>query len=89
MVTHHHCHLPNMVISQYGVKPIVMTNMIMTMSILSLSSQNEYSDYISFLVQLKVKVKVTHSCPTLRILQARILEWVACPFSRESSQPRN
>ena len=89
MVTHHHSHLPNVVISQYGVKLIVMTNMIMTMSILSLSRQNEYSDYISFLVQLKVKVKVTHACPTLQILQARILEWVACPFSRGSSQPRN
>ena len=44
------------------------------------------------------KVKVTQSCPTLcdpmdhtinGILQARILEWVAFPFSRESSQPRN
>ena len=46
----------------------------------------------------KVKVKVTQSCPTLcdpmdytvhGILQARILEWVAFPFSRGSSQPRN
>ena len=46
----------------------------------------------------KVKVKVTHSCPTLcdpmnstvhGILQARILEWVAFPFSRGSSQPRD
>ena len=45
----------------------------------------------------KVKVKVTQSCPTLcdpidytvhGILQARILEWVAFPFSRGSSQPR-
>ena len=45
-----------------------------------------------------VKVKVTQSCPTLcdptdytvhGILQARILEWVAFPFSRESSQPRD
>ena len=45
-----------------------------------------------------LKVKVTQSCPTLcdhmdytvyRILQARILEWVATPFSRGSSQPRN
>ena len=45
-----------------------------------------------------VKVKVTQSCPTLcdpmdytvhGILQARILEWVAFPFSRDSSQPRN
>ena len=47
---------------------------------------------------LKVKVKVTQSCPTLcnpmhyrvhGILQARILEWVAFPFSRRSSQPRD
>ena len=46
----------------------------------------------------KVKVKVAQSCPTLcdpmdctvyGILQARILEWVAVPFSRESSQPRD
>ena len=39
------------------------------------------------------KVKVAESCPTLcdslGILQARILEWVAYPFSTESSQPRN
>ena len=46
---------------------------------------------------LKVKVKVTQSCLTLcdpmnytvlGILQARILEWVAFPFSRGTSQPR-
>ena len=45
----------------------------------------------------KKKVKVAWSCPTLckprtvvhRIIQARILEWVAVPFSRGSSQPRN
>ena len=45
-----------------------------------------------------VKVKVTQSCPTLcspmdytvhGIFQARILEWVAFPFSRGSSQPRD
>ena len=44
------------------------------------------------------KVKVTHLCPTVcdpmdcilhGILQARILEWVACPLSRGSSQPSN
>ena len=43
-------------------------------------------------------LKVTQSCPTLcdpmcytihGILQARILEWVAVPFSRGSSQPRS
>ena len=51
----------------------------------------------------KVKVLVTQSCPTLcdptdcsppgfsihGILQARILEWIAIPFSRESSWPRD
>ena len=45
-----------------------------------------------------LKVKVAQSCPTLDdpmdqtihgILQARILEWVAYPFSRGSSQPRD
>ena len=44
------------------------------------------------------KVKVAQSCPTLcdpmgytvlGILQARILEWVAMPFSRGSSKPRD
>ena len=43
-------------------------------------------------------VKVAQSCPTLRspmnyavhgILQARILEWVAFPFSRGPSQLRD
>ena len=45
-----------------------------------------------------MKVKVSQSCPTLcnpmdyivhGILQARILEWVAVPFSRGSFQPRD
>ena len=47
---------------------------------------------------MKVKMLVIQSCLTLcdptnssssvyRILQARILEWVASPFSRESSWP--
>ena len=52
---------------------------------------------------VKVKMLVTQSCPTLcdsldctlpgssvhGILQARILEWLAMPSSRGSSQPRN
>ena len=51
----------------------------------------------------KVKVKAAQSCPTLcgpmdcslpgfsvhGTLQTRILEWVAVPFSMESSQPRD
>ena len=45
-----------------------------------------------------VKVKVAQLCPTLcdpmdcivhGILQARILEWVAFPFSKGFSQPRD
>ena len=56
------------------------------------------SHFFSFYLCLKLKVKVTQSCLTLcdpmdytvhGILQARILEWVAVPFSRGSSQPRN
>ena len=48
------------------------------------------------LVYMYLKVKVAQSCPTLcepmdytvhGILQAKILEWVAFPFSRGSSQP--
>ena len=53
-------------------------------------------------VEVQVKVLVTQSCPTLcnpmdcsppgssvhGILLARILEWVAMPSSRGSSQPR-
>ena len=47
---------------------------------------------------VKVKVRVAQMCPTLcnsidyivhGILQARILEWVAFPFCRRSSQPRD
>ena len=58
---------------------------------------------INSVYKVKVKVLVTQLCLTLcdsmdyslpgssvhRILQARILEWVAIPFSRESSQPRD
>ena len=53
--------------------------------------------YLTYM-QSEVKMKVIQSCPTLcdpmdcivhGILQARILEWVAVPFSRGSSQPRD
>ena len=66
----------------------------------SISPNSEYSGLISFKInRLIIKwVKVTQSCLTLcdaldytvhGILQARILEWVAFPFSRGSSQPRD
>ena len=50
------------------------------------------------ILNLPQKVKVTQSCLTLcqsmdytvhGIIQARILEWVAFPFSRRSPQPRD
>ena len=50
------------------------------------------------LLMRKVKVKVAQLRPTLcdpmdytvhRIFQAKVLQWVAFPFSRVSSQPRN
>ena len=53
---------------------------------------------IKSISHVDVAVKVAQSCPTLwdpidytvhGILQVRILEWVAFPFSRGSSQPRN
>ena len=53
---------------------------------------------VLMLLRKSVKVKVTQSCLKLcdpmdykvhGILQARILEWGAIPFSRGSSQPRN
>ena len=49
-------------------------------------------------MHLSLNVKVIQSCWTLcnpmhykvhEVLQARILEWGAVPFSRGSSQPRN
>ena len=52
----------------------------------------------TFLLDFLYYVRVAQSCPTLcdpmdytdhGILQARILEWVAFPFSRGSSQPRH
>ena len=61
-----------------------------------------YSPEITSYTINKSKVLVAQSCPTLckpmdcrppdssvhGILFTRILEWVAIPFSRESSQPR-
>ena len=53
---------------------------------------------VKFRFEVGKIVEVAQSCPTLcdpmdgtfhGILQARILEWVAIPFSRGSSQPRD
>ena len=56
------------------------------------------SKVIQLYVHICLKVKVAHLCLTLcdsmdyrvyGILQSRILKWVAFPFSRGSSQPRD
>ena len=63
-----------------------------------LSSSSSSGTEVVALPQCKMRVKVSQSCPTLcdpvdytvhGILQARILEQVAFPFSRGSSQPRD
>ena len=61
-------------------------------------SRNSSQNKSHLLISYKVKVKATQSCLTLcnpidytvhEILQARVLEWVAYPFSRGSSRPRD
>ena len=67
--------------------------------------KHRVSVQIKWVRSFYLKVKVTQSCPTLwdpmdcslpglswivhGILQARILDWLAVPFSRGSSQPRD
>ena len=59
---------------------------------------NIYMNIYSCEIYMWSKVRVAQLCPTLwdsmdytvhGILQARILEWIAFPFSKGSSQPRD
>ena len=61
-------------------------------------TEEGHSQVKNIIDQVTVKVNVAQSCLTLcnpidctvhGILQARILEWVALPFSRGSSQTRD
>ena len=84
-----------------GNQGVIMDKMLVD-SVSSLNYQR--SQYNSlYILKVKVKVLVTQSCLSLYnpmdynplgtcihgILQARILEWVAVPFCRGSSQPRD
>ena len=78
-----------------GIKPVSLTSPVLAGRFLTTSATWE-APWFHF--KSKVKVKVAQMCPTLcnpmdctvhGILQARILEWVALPFSRGSSQPRD
>ena len=62
------------------------------------SLDEDSEDRLLLVLKVKVKVEVTQSSPIIcdpmdytvhGILQARILEWVAFPFSRGYSQPRD
>ena len=77
-----------------GIHYFLLSKSKLHFTFLFLTSIFKFSSYI----YIKVKVKNAQPCPTLcnpmdytvhGILQARILEWVAYPFSRGSSQPRN
>ena len=64
-------------------------------------TKNKKPIVVTLMIMIRVKdceVKVAQSCPTLcdpmdytvhGILQARIQEWIAGPFSMGSSQPRD
>ena len=68
-----------------------------------LYKHRKISENMHYMLDVKIKVLVTQSCPTLcnpmdcsppessvhRIFQARILEWVAILFCRGSSPPRD
>ena len=65
---------------------------------LSVHASTHTQLYLYLLIHTEKHVKVAQLCPTLcdpmdciihGILQARILEWVAFPFSSGSSQPRD
>ena len=80
------------------VKKETVTDFIFLGSKITADSDCSHEITRHLLLGRKVKVKVTQSYPTLcypmdytvhGILQARILEWVAFPFSRGSSQPRD
>ena len=78
-------------------KTIALTRWTVVSKVMSLLF-NMLSRFVIAFLPRKGKMKVAQLCLTLcnpmaytvhGILQARILEWVAFPFSRGSSQPRN
>ena len=71
---------------------------IQTTGWVSLPHSAALSVYLNLLIRWEKKVKVAQSCLTLcnpidytvdGILKARILQWIAFPFSRGSSQPKD
>ena len=89
--------------NQLERKPNTPTRLPTVVSFLYVSYAWDYLSFLDKYVHCCVVVLVTQSCLTLcdlmdcsppgssvlGILQARILEWIAIPFSRGSSQPRD
>ena len=86
--------------TEYTHIPVEMTDCLLLWRARDLEkdASRGWADWTEFTGQVKVTVKVTQSCPTLcdpmdytvhGILQARILECVAFPDFRGSSQPRD
>ena len=81
-----------------GTKPYnVKLDLLYTTWMSAITIFHYFLQFVKYIIML-MKVKFTQSCPTLYehmdsivhgILQARILEWIAFPFSRRSSQPRD
>ena len=76
-------------LNSFSYWPIIIMTKIQTILL--------HLDTLTYLYHLFFPVTVAQSCPTLcdptdytvhGILQARILEWVAVPFFKGSSQPR-
>ena len=81
------CHYESMRPKEQNIKCITLG--------LSLSLPEKVSRRV-LINNIRSEVKVAQSCPTLwprglyrGILQARIVEWIAIPFSRGSSWPRD
>ena len=67
----------------------VLPNLDATKSQIFTISFHSSTEYKVIQLSSEVKVKVTQSCPTLFHPKARILEWVAFPFSGGPSQPKD
>ena len=79
-------------------KDVVKIKWVNAYKVLGLKAWGKKEKDLGLVKERRVKVKVAQSCPTPcdpmdhtvhGILQARILEWVAFPFSRGPSQPRD
>ena len=70
-----------------AIKDLLNNKLITSTSLMSVAA--EATDAVSFAKDIDFPVGVHITLLSMGILQARILEWVAMPCSRASSQPRD